>query len=192
MHNEEQMHSALAVLITISAWNSALLDERSALAGTKAPQNIRAQLKLVNVRFWGFDKKVHEGQIVVHASLQREVRDIFADLQKARFPIQSLQPIDVFGWSDEKSMLSNNSSGFNYRRVFGSNRLSDHSFGRAIDLNPRLNPDRSHPVCKNWKYDPHAPGAINEDSRVYKAFVSRGWKWGGHWRTPDPMHFYKR
>ena len=37
-------------------------------------------------------------------------------------------------------MEDNNTSAFNCRGIPGTNQWSQHAYGRAIDLNPRLNP----------------------------------------------------
>jgi len=38
-------------------------------------------------------------------------------------------------------------------------------------------------------------GLITEDDPCYQAFISKGWKWGGHWEKErgyvDYQHFYK-
>ena len=48
--------------------------------------------------------------------------------------------IDDYGANDEKSMAANNTSAFNYRVISGTTKLSNHSYGMAIDINPRINP----------------------------------------------------
>jgi len=52
--------------------------------------------------------------------------------------------------------------------------LSSHSWGTAIDVNPKKYPYGS-------KSKP--PAAL------IQAFEHNGFIWGGIWRTPDPMHF---
>ncbi|MDN8991441.1 M15 family metallopeptidase, partial [Staphylococcus aureus] len=48
--------------------------------------------------------------------------------------------VDVFGGDDDRSMAANNTSAYNCRTVAGSSTLSDHAYGRAIDINPVQNP----------------------------------------------------
>jgi len=38
----------------------------------------------------------------------------------------------------QRAAFLNNTSGFNYRKITGTDKLSTHSFGRAIDINPVL------------------------------------------------------
>ena len=67
--------------------------------------------------------------------------DVLHDLYDARYPIERMEPVDAYGGDDIASVLANNTSGFNCRFVAGStNRWSEHAYGRAIDLNPRVNP----------------------------------------------------
>ena len=47
---------------------------------------------------------------------------------------------DAFDGDDDASMAANNSSSFNFRAIAGSDVLSHHAHGVAIDVNPRLNP----------------------------------------------------
>ena len=57
-----------------------------------------------------------------------------------QYPIESIRLIDDYGADDTKSMEANNTSAFNYRIVEGTSHLSKHAYGRAIDINPRVNP----------------------------------------------------
>jgi len=62
------------------------------------------------------------------------------------------------------------------RTIRGSSggRLSRHSWGVAIDVNPRSNPFGSAPTM---------------DMRIVDIFRSHGFAWGGTWVRPDGMHF---
>ena len=52
-----------------------------------------------------------------------------------------MQPVEEYGGNDDLSMAANNTSAFNCRDVTGSpGRFSNHSWGRAIDINPLTNP----------------------------------------------------
>ena len=55
-----------------------------------------------------------------------------------------------------------------------SRGLSYHAWGIAIDINRLANPEY---------------GASHQDPRVIAAFEHRGFRWGGLWSPPDPMHF---
>jgi hypothetical protein len=64
--------------------------------------------------------------------------------------------------------------GYSYRNVAGTNTLSKHSFGEALDINPRENPH-------SYNFRTDMPSDINEIAR------RNGLTWGGNWRKPDTM-----
>lgn len=161
------------------------------------PQNILMRQKIVDVTYVSFDGSVHQGQIVVDEDLVKDVQDAFALLLHEEFPITSVIPISDprFHWDDNLSMKANNSSGFNYRLVANTARMSNHAYGRAIDINPKLNPfvsrsGETSPEGAIW--DPVKPGTITADSSIVRFFLSRGWEWGGNWTDrKDYQHFQK-
>lgn len=168
------------------------MSRSQAIGSSTAPQSIRSRQAVVRVSYFGFDHRLHRGQIVVDRALAREVQGIFAEILSSRFPIARVIPVSKFGWSDLKAMEHNDTSGFNYRTVFGGHRLSDHASGRAIDINPIQNPDAHLAGRVGGSHRPGRPGTITRDSAVYRAFVRRGWKWGGLWSgKKDYQHFYK-
>ena len=172
----------------------------AAISGTEAPREITDQLALVPVEFLGFDNVRRVGQLVVASVLADEVIDIFGKILEADFPVQSIIPAAFFDWDDHRSIAANNTSGFNYRLVPGSDDglRSMHSDGRAIDINPGINPylypERIDPSSR-YPYQPYNPGAqgvIRPDSPVVLAFTEQGWEWGGAWEEgPDYQHFEK-
>ena len=94
--------------------------------------------------------------------------------------------IDDYGANDEKSMAANNTSAFNYRVISGTTKLSNHSYGMAIDINPRINP-----WVKGNKVSP-ANGKVykQKNDTAYKIFKKYGFSWGGEWRSSkDYQHF---
>lgn len=152
-------------------------------------------LRAVNVTHWGYDDTVHEGRLIVAASEAENVVAIFRDIYAARFPIQQIVPVDQYGADDQASMRANNTSGYNCRTVSGTDKLSNHAFGKAIDVNPLHNP-----YVKGGTVDPPegAPWADRSNRRqgmiyggdaVVDAFAARGWNWGGYWNSPDYQHF---
>lgn len=174
--------------------NDSQMSFTAALGEADIPPNIKARLRLVDVRYYSFDGKLHQGQLIINKALEHEIKAIFRDIEKSRFPINKVIPISRYEYDDQKSMLDNNSSAFNYRVIKGSRRLSNHAYGRAVDINPFVNPlirgESSEPAGAT--YNPLAAGTLTSSSPVVRAFKRRGWRWGGDWkRLKDYQHFEK-
>ena len=156
------------------------------------------QLRRVEINHIGFDGKTHRGALIVHEDLAAEVVAIFEQLLRLRYPIEKMRTVDNYpAADDELSMEDNNTSAFNCRDIPGTGRWSQHAFGRAIDLNPLLNPyiDRTGafqpknaaPYLDRNRID---PGLLHAGDPAVRVFTDRGWRWGGYWRTPiDYQHF---
>jgi hypothetical protein len=156
------------------------------------------QLRRVDVNHIGFDGKTHRGELIVHEDLAAGVVAIFEELLQLRYPIEKVRTVDNYtSTDDELSIQDNNTSAFNCRDIPGTGRWSQHAFGRAIDLNPLLNPyiDRTGafqpknaaPYLDRNRTD---PGLLHAADPAVRVFTERGWRWGGDWRTPvDYQHF---
>jgi poly-gamma-glutamate synthesis protein (capsule biosynthesis protein) len=160
-----------------------------------------ADLRLLTMRYVGFDRQPHIGQMVVHRRHARDIVDVFRELYDERFPIRRMQLVDAYGGDDNRSMAADNSSAYNCRTVAGTSTFSDHAYGAAVDINPVENPyvaaDRVLPsagrkfVDVDRSPDADAPqGVIVAGDVVVRAFERIGWEWGGAWNHPDYQHFY--
>jgi peptidoglycan L-alanyl-D-glutamate endopeptidase CwlK len=149
------------------------MDFRQAVFGTSAPPEILERLSLLDVRYAGFDGRLHAGQLVLHRDLAAEIGDIFALMEVLKFPVAGVVPIVRYGWSDNASMADDNSSAFNYRTIAGTDRLSRHAPGRAVDR-------------------PGSPGIFTDDHPVVCAFIERGWRWGGHFDHMRDYHHFEK
>ncbi len=178
----------------IEVFDSAMTFDE-AVAGCPAPRAVVSALRLMEVSYCGFDGRLHGGQLLVHASLEEDLRELFALIREACFPLYSVIPIVRYGWSDEASMAANNSSAFNYRFIAGTERLSRHAAGLAVDLNPFQNPV-IYEDCEiqppGAVYQPEAPGTLTESSPVVQAFLRRGWHWGGHFQHLRDYHHFEK
>ncbi len=156
-----------------------------------------ADLRRLELTYWGFDSRAHTGALVVHASEAEAATEVFRRLYDGRFPIRRMEPIDAFGGSDDASTAANNTSAFNCRNAIASGppQWSAHAFGRAIDVNPVENP-----YVFGGKVLPPAgatftdrgdmrPGMAVRGGELVSAFAAAGWSWGGGWANPDYQHF---
>lgn len=161
--------------------------------------SIQKQLVVVPVRYYGPDGRVHQGQVVVHKALEDDIRKVFDVIKRSRFPLESVLPIAHpqiqqkarYGLSPD----TNNTSGYVWRPVVTSRRLSMHALGLAVDINPRKNPYIKGDLIlpPGATYDESDAQTLLPDSPVVKAFKKLGWKWGGDWKGEkvDYMHFQK-
>lgn len=160
--------------------------------GCTAPEQLRA----VNVSHWGDDGAVRVGRLIVAADHADRIVSVFRDIYAARFPIARMVPIDAYGGDDQASMRANNTSGFNCRYVSGTTKLSQHAYGRAVDVNPLINPYVKGSTVDPPEGAPYAdrrrrdPGMIHAGDAVVDAFAAQGWGWGGYWSSgKDYQHF---
>lgn len=170
------------------------------------PPEILQHIIGVHVLYLAFDGFDKQGIIEVHEDLEQDVRDFFTLAYDIGFPLSRVSPASKAKkpFDDDDMMAQNMSSGFNYRTVAGSDQLSLHALGRAIDINPKLNPchlyengELTETKPGNWRYHSEAPfgGVFDTDHPLVELMRSRGWEWGGDW-TPesgrvDLHHFQK-
>ncbi|HHV09661.1 MAG TPA: M15 family metallopeptidase [Clostridiales bacterium] len=163
-----------------------------------------SELRYVQVLYWGFDGESHSGEMIVNKAIAADVVDIFKELYEAKYPIERMVLIDEYNADDNASMAANNTSAFCYRVIDnGSKRLSNHSYGLAIDINPLYNP-YVRPIDGKTVISPEEgaeyadrtldnPYYIRKGDICYQAFTSRGFTWGGDWKNPkDYQHFEKK
>jgi hypothetical protein len=149
-------------------------------------------LRLLKVRHWGFDGKVHEDSA---RGMVRAMRRLFG----LHFPIRRMRLVDAYGADDHRSMDADNTSAFNCRFVSGTDRWSEHAYGHAIDVNPVENPyaDRdgyASPPAGAAYFDrsQRARGLIHRRGPVVAAFAKIGWEWGGNWSWPKDFQHFSR
>lgn len=166
-----------------------------AIAGTDAPADVVGNLCLLEVCYFSFDGKLHQGQLVVHKKLRRDLLDIFTLIRNTGFKVARVIPMVKYGWSDDLSMADNNTSAFNYRFVAGTQRLSLHAAGQAVDINPFRNPvfyKDGVSAPPGASYDLTADGTLYGESPIVQAFQSKGWRWGGNFESVRDYHHFER
>ncbi|HBD24764.1 MAG: hypothetical protein A2566_00295 [Candidatus Zambryskibacteria bacterium RIFOXYD1_FULL_40_13] len=173
---------------------------------SQAPQNVLDSQVVLSVDYFGFDGQIHSGQIVVNKIVAEDVRSFFKLALHIKFPIEKVIPIgdQKYKWDDDVSCADNNSSGFNYRLVAGTNRLSKHSTGMAFDINPVQNlyvrfDENLKEIFKapvDGVYDQTILGTLTSDHPLVVLMKSLGWDWGGDWTAEsgriDYQHFEKK
>ncbi len=65
---------------------------------------------------------------------------------------------------------------YNFRQSRTSNKLSTHCWAMAVDINAATN---------------QLGTRGDMPLAIIQAFRQRGWRWGGDWQHPDPMHFQR-
>lgn len=155
-------------------------------------------LRYLRLSYYGFDGKSHLGEMVVSKHVADDVVAIFTKLYGCRFPIDKMKLVDDYHGDDTLSMADNNTSGFNYRYIAGTDTISMHGYGLAIDINTVQNPYMYKGVPHPRKSAVYVDrsnvrkGMIEKDDICYQAFISRGWTWGGDWKgDKDYQHFQK-
>jgi len=166
-----------------------------------APPEFKKRQRIIKVVYYSFDGNIHQGQLVIDERLVADIQEVFKVALENKFPIASVIPISHNRFfkdgrynDDDQSMLANNTSAFNYRPVTGGKKLSKHSYGFAIDINPIQNPYIKGKIVlpAGAVYAIHQPGTLTFDSCVVKTFIRLGWTWGGNWESlKDYQHFEK-
>ena len=152
---------------------------RSALyGGTKRGE---IEQNLVQVRFLG-------KTISVHRMIQDQVQQID---ERIRMLAKSDPEVAQF--------LKNLGTvgGYNWREIRGTSRISMHSFGLAIDIQPRKLGSKA--IYWQWEQERNPKWMlVSQNNRwappaaVIKAFEDEGFVWGGKWDLYDQMHFEYR
>ncbi len=166
-----------------------------------APDHIIETQQILSVSHYGFDDLVHSGVIVMHKGVAKDVLAFFALALELRFPVEKIVPIsdNKYCWNDELSMADNNTSGFNYRIIMGTNILSNHATGCAFDVNPRQNiyvkyDEKGREIfCypPGASYNEQVKGTLTKDHLLVEFLKERGWVWGGDWNRGDGVLDYQ-
>ncbi len=132
-----------------------------------------ANISLLNVIYISFDGQVHQGQILVHRSIAREVYYFFMESYKFNFPIGKVVPLSVYGWDIAKASKAGATFGITI-----SGDKSDRN-GYSMHINPQQN--RGGLIPRNGvEHDSIALGGISSGSEPFMLGMKQlGWRWGG-------------
>jgi hypothetical protein len=165
-----------------------------------------SQLRVLTVRYHGFDGRSHWGKLVVNAQFAAKLQTVFARLYAMGFPIHHMQFGDTYGTRQDVPKDGDFTASFECREASASpctgattnkttGSWSMHAYGEAIDLNPVENPyvgcgmTRDKTALSYLDRTRIRRGMVTP--AVVAAFASIGWGWGGSWfgSTKDYMHF---
>jgi hypothetical protein len=200
------MTRLFAVPLAVAAFSASIhplsADQRTALNGRfwrpSCPVTL-SQLRVLSVDYWGFDQRVHAGELVVNRSAAAPLARVFKQLYVLRFPIRHLSFAAAYGPTQPAD--GDISGAFECRKAIPSpcggrnTNWSNHAYGLAVDLNPIENPYVGCGATRTRESRPYLnrkrlrPGMITP--AVVNAFRAIGWGWGGSWagNTKDYMHF---
>ena len=161
----------------------------------------RDDLRHIRALHWDYDNQMHVGEMIVNREIADRVVSIFRKLFDAKYPIQRMLLPDVYDADDEIQMRDNNSSCFCYRAIAGTEKLSKHARGLAIDINTLYNPYYKNrddgtrfiqpataaDYCdRTWDF----PYKIDHQDLCLRLFTEAGFEWGGDWTScKDFQHF---
>ena len=157
-----------------------------------------SELRYLHLLYTDYSGQTQQGEIICNKAIAQDLIEIFYELYQAGYPLARVSLIDDFGADDEASMQANNTSCFNYRKIAGSDKLSNHSYGLAVDINPLYNPYVTATAVSPSGSRPFADRSaefiskIDHEDLAYLLFTEHGFTWGGDWNTrKDYQHFEK-
>ena len=194
----EPLSDRLCRYITGISYPAKSSDENAA-----APAITLDQLRYVHILHYDFEGNSVEGELICNALIAQDLVEIFYELHRNEYMLEKVLLIDEYNADDTASMEDNNTSCFNYRVVEGTQTLSRHAYGLAVDINPLYNPYITYekdgteivsPAAALDYADRSARFAykIDDEDLCYKLFTSHGFTWGGNWnQSKDYQHFQK-
>ena len=173
------------------------------VSGDELPHSYRSgcpvgpdSLRRLEVSYLDYAGSPQIGNVIVAQGTTAALTRVFDRAYAAGFPIQRMASVDAYSGNDVASMAAGNTSAFNCRKVVGNPyRISQHSYGNAIDINPAQNPYVSGGVVypagsgtylnrKDRRQGMHVNGTA-----VLDTMRAEGWAWGARWSEPDYHHF---
>ncbi|MDQ2084855.1 S-layer homology domain-containing protein [Herbivorax sp. ANBcel31] len=142
-----------------------------------------AHMVKIDIKVWDFDSSTGEK---ITKTLDLTVNEKIAD-----------ETLEIFNliYEHEERFPINSVVGYDWRPPYGSNnRISEHNYGTAIDINWADNPHVLNGVAvTQGRWEPGVnPYSIPPDGSVVQIFKAYQWAWGGDaWgsHNRDYMHF---
>lgn len=139
---------------------------------------------------YGADAAAIENDLVtVTAGPQGRARFRFTRRHGVSCQLQAAFSMLLQDWDEFAPFFSQPGGGYNWRRIAGTNRLSPHAFGIAIDINAELG--------GYWRWTGAREGHVGDFDnkvpwRLIEIMERHGFIWGGKWHHFDGMHFEYR
>lgn len=157
------------------------------------------RLNLLTLSYYGFDKQVHTGTLIVFDAIAPYTVAAFKELYKNHFPIERFDVNHEYAGNES-------TAAFNCRNIVGKHDYSLHAYGLAIDINVSRNP---YVGAYRLTEDGQMMGTVVPASLsslqylfrnnvqpgmnevIVNALAKHGYiEWGGNWQdTIDYMHF---
>lgn len=206
IEKESETDMTFTPVFTINELDEAI---RNRITGISYPADDTAipvkydELRYLRVSYVDFNGENQVGELICNRVIAQDLIEIFEELYANRYQIEKIRLVDEYDADDERSMADNNSSAFNYRVIYGTNRVSKHGLGMAIDINPLYNPyitsatgvEEIQPANAYLYVDREMefPYKIDHDDLCYRLFTAHGFSWGGDWiHSKDYQHFEKK
>lgn len=156
----------------------------------------------LNIEIIDESNKVSIGEIIVNKEIKDDILKIFEELKNIGYPIECMKPAKYFDNDDDKSMEHNNTYSYCHRYIRYTKKLSPHSFGICIDINPKYNP------CVRLNEDGSIKSIFPKNGEKYadrnlltpytitpevvSIFKKYGFEWGGDWEDKKDYHHFER
>ena len=159
-----------------------------------------SSLRQIHMNYWDYQGRLQRGTLIGAAYVTQDYLAVFRRAFETGFQIKKMYPADRYGGVDERAMRAGNTSAFNCRHVTGNPyRMSQHSYGNAIDINTFENPyvtgsqvyphKAAVPYYYRREFNLRDPGVITSRSSIAQELWRQGWSWGARWSLPDYQHW---
>ena len=137
-------------------------------------EEIEKEIVSLLIEYIDYNEEKQTGTIEVNKNIAENVVGVFKDLYEIKFPINKIDK--SYQRPDEDIIMDNITTGYNFRFVMCTDKLSKHAKGYAIDLNPKVNPAKPSKI--SHVYDETIErGKITPD--IINLFKKWGFKWVG-------------
>ena len=183
-----------------SSFSSQYVEALRLHGGIEAERNNEDQYReFQGILFGGLERREIENNlqrinflgktISVHRDITAALRRVDAAIQKAAAE-NSTEGRRISAFIDSIGQIG----GYNWREIWGSNRMSYHSWGLAVDIQPKNLGGKAiywlweRARDEDWMLVPLTARWMPPD-KVIEAFENEGFVWGGKWALYDNMHF---